>query len=314
MVYPVSWTAQPQRQPHPPSAIDESPVDATELRERIVLALAIADEATLRSLFVDCYPQVAPAHRVGHIRATLGVPVSHAQVIDGVLHYDVVNCVLADTVHTAPSAQAACCSTVDYQQVTRCQSSTQTLGRNIVRSQVEAILAASGFSREQIATILHLPEAAWHKSWWYVLDDLGEPDVLFHRRIRTRHYSDGTYTLQYQDYFAQESPPCFQNQPQRVLIKIHDSSQRFSQVLANINAARQHLGIHTAILISDSISELEAQGYINQDIYLYATHQLLRPIQADCLFCTNQQCPMQGRPDSPVRMCDRFCLDECDFR
>lgn len=306
MVYPVSWTVQPQRQPQTPSAINESPEAAAELRERIVLALAIADEATLRSLFVDCYPQVVPAHRVAQIHATLGVPVSNAQVIDGVLHYDVINCVLADAIHAAPSAQAACCSTVDYQQVTRCQTPTQTLGRNIVRSQAESILAASGFSAEQIATILHLPEAAWHRSWWYVLNKAGELGVLFHRRIRTRHYSDGTYTLQYQDYFAQESPPCFRDESQRVLIKIHDGGQRFSQVLADINAARQHLGIQTAILISDSISELEAQGYINQGVHLYAMAHLLRPIQADCLFCNNQQCPMQGRPDSPVRMCDRF--------
>ncbi len=304
MVYPVSLT-QPQRQP-PQSAIDEPSVDAAELRERIVLALAIADEVTLRSLVVDCYPQVAPAHRVGQMRATLGVPVSPTQVIDGVLHYDVINCVLADSIQAAPSAQAACCSTVDYQQVTRCQTPTQTLGRNIARSQVESILAASGFSAEQVVTILHLPEAAWHKSWWYVLNEAGDLGVLFHRRIRTRHYSDGTYTLQYQDYFAQESPPCFRDESQRVMIKIHDGNQRFSQVLADINAARQQLGIRTAILISDSISALEAQGFINQGIYLYATAHLLRPIQADCLFCNHQQCPMQGRSDSPVRMCDRF--------
>jgi hypothetical protein len=295
----------------------QSPQTQTAIQDQVLLALAIADEPTLRSVLTDCCPAIAPAHRIGSVRSTVGVPVASQQIIDGVLHYEVINCVLADQVqcpvtdHTSAASSASAAPPADYSLLTRCHSPTQTLGRNVLLTQARSLLAESGFSPEQIHAILNLPQEAWYKSWWYTLDEVGALSVPFYRLIRTRHYADGRYTIQYRDYFAQEPPPCFKSESQRVLIKVHDASQSFSQVLASVNTARQHLNVDQAILISSSISELEAQGFISQGVLLYAARDLMLPVRADCLLCVNHDCPMHGRKESPVRTCDRFCLEDC---
>jgi bacterioferritin-associated ferredoxin len=169
-----------------------------------------------------------------------------------------------------------------------------------------ALLNQSGFSPKHIEEILRLPQDCWHKSWWYAIDANGSYTLPFLRQLRLLHYTDGTFTIQYKDFFEQIKPPCFSSLTQQVLITMKTQEQGFGDALRQINEQREALNLTQAILICNSLSELEAQAFIHQGISIYPAIDLVLPMQADCLQCGRNECPMNGIAESPIALCHGF--------
>ncbi|MGB3495709.1 MAG: hypothetical protein WBA57_23470 [Elainellaceae cyanobacterium] len=292
---------------------DHSP--ETNPADQIHLALAIADETLLRSLLASSTPPIAEAHRVGSVRSTIGVRVDAQLTLDAVLDYEDICCVLAESEAEIEegmglSDKSAAERQRELTRLTQCRTDLQTFAHHATTVQAISLLAQVGFDRGHIQTILHLPYDAWHKSWWYALDDDGNFSRPFHRVMRTRRYADGSFTLQYRDFFSQEKPSCFKSRSQKVIVAIQKRNQNFSAVLSAINHGRTLLGIEQAILIGDRLSELEARGFMHQGVSLYSASDLVIPSRADCRICAQHDCPMHHRDDSPVTTCRNFCLGD----
>ena len=286
--------------------------ESLPLHDRVQIALAIADRPALRSLLTDCVPPIAPPHRIGDVSAKIGIPLESRKAIDGMIQYESIHCVLADS--PAELEQ----SVSEYSRrnhersalldLTRCEAETRTLGQASGLSQAIALLAQSGLAHSQIDEILNLPQDTWHKSWWFTLDAMGNFTVPFLRLMRSRRYANGTYTLHYKDFFAEEKPTCFKSQSEQVLIEISPAPNSFRKTLEKINYARQQLATTQALLICDRLPELEIRGYISQGISLYTAAEIILPERANCADCATLNCPMQGRLDSPVMACQQFCV------
>jgi bacterioferritin-associated ferredoxin len=283
------------------------------IHDQVQIALAIAEEKLLQSLLVDSTPPLVRPQCLGSVTSSIGIPIQSGQVIDGLIQFEEVRCVMAkDPVRTDPQTAKPSLGhlpRLGTADLMRCESDLHTLGEgNLSMAQAIALLAHSGFTPEQVEDILNLPYEAWHKTWWYTLDAYGHFTVPFLRILRTLRYPNGTFTIQYRDYYAQTQPSCFRSTPRQVLVEIASTVKHFSQTLEKINRARFQCGIDTALLICNHISDLAAQGFISQGISIYSHQQLNLPIQSNCASCANQDCPMHGRRDSPVLMCRSFCL------
>ncbi|HIK43296.1 MAG TPA: hypothetical protein IGR64_00240 [Leptolyngbyaceae cyanobacterium M65_K2018_010] len=271
------------------------------------LALAIADEAFLRSLITDSLPAIAHPHEVGSVSIQVGVPLrQHPQrYMDAVLTFEHINCVLAGSYPEAPPPPEFD-SHSQYQAVTSCHSDLTTLAQNVTPTEAVALLARSGFDPEQIHQILHLPSQAWHKSWWYTLDPEGFLTVPFQRWMRSRCFADGTFTFQFKDYYAQERPPGFCSQPQQLPVVVHQPSLGFCDNLARINLTRRELNTAQALLVADDLTELEVEGYIRQNVSLAKQRGLQTPLAANCRMCRQDKCPLHGIDSSPVMACRSY--------
>lgn len=283
---------------------------AASVHDQVQIALAIADTTLLKSLLVDSTPPIAPSHQIGSVTSAIGVPLAGKKAVDGVLTFEAIHCVLSNAPvererHSHSEGHNR--SQRERARLTQCESETHILGRTVPLAQALSLLSQSGFSPRQIEEILHLPYEAWHKSWWYALDTEGNFTVPFLRLIRTLRYTDGTFTIQYKDYYGQEKPTCFGIREQKVLIEIKAEVQSFGKTLEKINYAREQLGVSQAILICDRLSDLEARGFISQGISLYTAAELNLPAQANCAICVSD-CPMMGRESSPVLLCQQFCI------
>lgn len=280
--------------------------------DHMQIALAIADEHLLKSLLVDCTPPIVQIERMGSVRATVGVPLAAGLTADAVLEVEEIHCVLAQSPEHLEQGVAEYTrrngNQRGYVDLLRCESDTETIGKSLALSQAIALLAHVGFAPNQVKDILNLPHDGWHKSWWYRADEMGQFTIPFLRLLRTRRHGDGTFTLQYKDFFAQEQPGCFKSRGLKVLVEILPELHEFHAVLSKINGARQKSGITHALLICDRMSELEARGFTSQGISLYASHPIALPIQANCVDCAMAHCPLQGNPNSPVLLCQQFCL------
>ena len=287
--------------------------NSLSLHDQVQIALAIADETLVKSLLVDSLPSIALGHQIGGIRVTIGVPLESRQAVDGLIEFEETHCILIESPDEIEQGIAEYTQRNGnhrgYIDLTRCEAETRNLGQGIPLSQALSLLSHSGFTQKQIESILHLPQDGWFQSWWYMTDESGAFTVPFLRLLRTLHYHDGTVTIQYKDFFANEKPPCYKSQSQQVLVEIANESYNFSQTLEHINSARRQLGIQKAVLIRDRLSDLEARGYVSQGISLYTSSELVLPTQARCVHCVTADCPMHGRSDSPVLTCRRFCLD-----
>lgn len=294
-------------------SINDRPNESS-LSDQIQIALAIADEDLLSRLLAHSVPAIAPRHQIGGVSSKVGVPVDAQEMAHGIIQFEHVNCVLADSQADVEQLVTQLCSmshrsrSAEYAKLTQCESETRSLGQNMSLAQALSVLTYAGFDSHEAYDILYLPYEAWHKTWWYALDDIGRYTIPFRRFIRTRRFADGTFTLQYKDYFAQDKPPCFKSTEHEVLVEVA-SEAGFAHTLGRINYMRQRLGVSHVVLMCDRLSELEAQGFIRQGISLYGIDELVLPTQPDCVICANRDCPMNGRPDSPVLTCRRFCLD-----
>ncbi|PZV08769.1 MAG: hypothetical protein DCF22_19660 [Leptolyngbya sp.] len=286
------------------------PVRAVSVRDQIQMALAIADLNLLNALLTQCIPAIIQPERIGMIASEVGVPLGDRVAADGILHFEAIHCVLAqvqpqlDHSHnswTNDSKEAA--------KLTQHESEMQTIAQHLSLAPAIALLAKVGFPPPHIQEILRLPHYAWHKSWWYALDEEDRFTVPFLRCIRTLHYPDGTLTLQYKDFFESEKPSCFVGLAQKVLVAIRDEAQGFGEALQQLNQQRSALGSKQAILICNTISDLEAQAFIHQGISLYPAMDMVLPMQANCLDCGRRECLMNGNAESLVASCYGFLVD-----
>lgn len=275
------------------------------LPEQIQLALAIADESSLRSLLSDSLPAIAQPHEVDQVRVELSLPLPDRRdrVLDALICFERVRCWLAGSRPHLPRLE----DDPRCHHLTHCQAEPVTLAQNIALSEAIALLSHAGFNADQIARVLHLPSQAWHKSWWFMADIDGQLTVPFQRLMRVRHFSDGSLTLQYKDYYALEQPPSFKGQPACVPVVIRQRAERFCQTLERINQARQAFATAQAILITEALSAPEAEGFMRQNVSLFTAQAALPQMQwADCQHCQQASCPLQGQPRSPVTMCRSY--------
>jgi hypothetical protein len=289
------------------------PSDTLPWHDQVQIALAIADPLLLKSLLTDCLPPIALPHQIGSISTKIGIPVESRKAIDGIIQFESIQCVMADSLEDAEQGVLEythrSSNPRGYLDLKRCEAEASTLGQSLSLAQAIGLLSQAGFLPQQVDAILHLPQEAWYKSWWFMVDAEGGFTVPFLRSIRTRRYANGSFTIQYKDFFDQDKPPCFQSQDERVLVEIGTEPTNFRKILEKINYARQQSGIDRALLICDRLSELEIQGFISQGISLYTAHEMTLPTRARCVDCVTEDCPMHGRSDSPVVLCQRFCLD-----
>ncbi len=287
--------------------------DVLSWHDRIQIALAIADADLLKSLLANCTPPIAQPHRIGGIHSTIGIPVSSGVAADGVIEFEEIHCVLADSMPHLEQEVASYSRRYGnqrgYLDLIRCETETRTLGQMMPLAQAIATLTEANFTTAQVEKILNLPLDSWFKSWWYQADAAGEFTIPFLRLLRSRHYADGSITLQYKDFFAHEQPPCFKGCRRQVIVEILPELREFPMTLAKINLERQQTSITSALLISDRISDLAARALMSQGISVYAAHEIALPTQADCCHCATPDCPMRGNPNSPVLLCQRFCLE-----
>ncbi|MBE9108100.1 hypothetical protein IQ273_01495 [Nodosilinea sp. LEGE 07298] len=269
------------------------------------LALAVADDAFLRSLLTDSLPAIARPHEIGSVTVEVGVPLPTQGRMDAVLTFEHINCVLAGSYPEAPPPPNLS-NHRQYEAITPCHSDLSTLAHNVPLTEAEALLARSGFTDSDIQHILNLPNQGWHKSWWYSLTAEGFLTVPFQRSIRSRCYTDGTVTLQFKDHYAQQRPEGFHSQPQKLPVIVHSAQVSFCDNLAHINLSRQALATPQAILIADDLSELEVEGYIRQNVSLYRQRSLEHLLNANCRSCGQAKCPLQGVDSSPVLACRSF--------
>lgn len=296
------------------SRLQPAPSYAVSCLEQVQMALAIADQSRLRSLLFSSQPSLMPVHQVGSVTVQIGVPLEQRAVaIDAILDYEAIQCILTDTwqvgaakAEAGGKAQSPHSRYRTYESLTHYHSDLQTLGENMALSQAIALLSHAGFNAEQVTTILHLPQTAWHKSWWYMLDEMGDFTVPFQRHLRTRRFADGTYSLQYRDYYPQTCPPCFKSQPRRVPLLIKVAQTSFWEALKILNQAREALETQQAIVICENLSDLELQGYVHQGISVYSSEQLAPQAAMRCDRCANSHCPLCGNSDSPVTACVNF--------
>lgn len=294
-----------------------APKGAVEtLRDQMQIALAIADGTRLRSLLTESRPSVVESHQIGTVSANIGVPIEGSSdvTLDGVVHYELIHCVLAQ--HAPPVGVGSYgdrppASAFDhraYAQITQFQSELKNLAQNVPLSQAIALLTHAGFDSQQISTILHLPHQGWYKSWWYGSDDQGRFNRPFQRWFRSRHFADGTFSLQYRDFYPQEAPPCFKSEIRMLPVVIQAASLNFRETLRLVNQARNAFHSEGAILICDRLSDLELQGYLCQGVSIYGAHELLSPSVVNCAECIQHTCPLQGEADSPVEKCKQFVV------
>ncbi|ASC73411.1 hypothetical protein XM38_043780 [Halomicronema hongdechloris C2206] len=277
------------------------------LREQVQIALAIADASTLRSLLTESTPPLALSDRIGVLRAEVGVPLPEGgkRAMDGVLWVESIECALAGS-RPDLAAQPSGSDHQPYQDLTRCHSELHTLAQNISLSEAIALLSHAGFQSEQISQILHLPAQAWHRDWWYQSDLSGHLTLPFCRAIRTRRFADGRFSLQYRDFYALEPPPCFQGIEVAIPVEFKPADQGFGETLERVNGARRHWGTDKALVISETLSELEVQGLTRQGVSLYQPRPQALPQAADCSRCHQANCPLQGRIHSPVLTCQSY--------
>jgi bacterioferritin-associated ferredoxin len=285
---------------HPLFAPIREAVKPADLHNQVQIALAIADPAILKSLLVQCLPPIVQPQQIGRVAVNVAVPLGEGRAADGVLEFEAIQCVLSEP---PPLAEG---NWRERSRFTQYESELHTLGQNLALAPLVSLLAGSGFCPKQIEEILHLPQDCWHKSWWLAIDAQGDFSQPFLRQIRLLRYVDGSFTLQYKDYFEQSKPPCFTSQLQQVLIAIKPDSQSFSETLRQINEQRSRLQIPQTVLICHTLSDLEAQGFIHQGVSIYSAAEVVLPIQANCLHCGRHECPMNAIAASPIVLCHGY--------
>lgn len=272
-------------------------------RDQVQLLLAIANAELLRSLLTQSTPVIAHSHQIGQIRISIGAPPEQPEIdiLDAVLEYEHLGCALAEG---APPIDVQ--SLRDYRYLTRCQSALKTLAWRVNLSDAIALLSHGGFQEAQIQRILQLPWDGWHRSWWDTFDPEGRLGLPFQRWFRTRCYGDGTYTLQYRDFYAQDAPPCFRGVWRQVPLRAAQPEEGFGSTLASLKRARYCLDTDRSLLLTHQATSLEVEGYIRQGISLYPLHDLWCSEQTLCQRCDRHVCPINREHNIPVTQCRNY--------
>jgi hypothetical protein len=288
--------------------LDGGDVSEAVWRDRLQMALALADARHLRSLLTDCTPPIVTAQPIGNVKVQLAVPLTSGGWADAVLHFDRIHCTLLET---QACAETGSCllrpsqTSAELARMTRYESDLEVFGDHLNQAAAIALLAEVGFQTSAIHQILNLPRDAWHKSWWGQMDIDGS-QTPFLRCIRTLRYADGSYSLQYKDFFEHIKPPCFVAISEQVLLLCPHPDLGVGQLLGQARQQSQSLGLSATVLVTRPLPPLEAEGLIHQGVSLYPLGNLRWARRAQCSECDRSVCPMQGRADSPVALCYQF--------
>ncbi|MGK7890732.1 MAG: hypothetical protein AB4042_15480 [Leptolyngbyaceae cyanobacterium] len=238
---------------------------------QVQLSLAIMGPEKLRSLLLQTTPPPIVNHRLGQVSLRLEVPLRAEATADGILRFEVISCRLADPASTPVTGTGVSPSQHHRAMVNqiRCETKLHNLGLNLTLTEAIARLQYAFFSSGDIQRILNLPYHGWHRSWWEMVDPSDEFALPFQRLMRSRRYADGTVTLQYKDQFGYLPPPCFHSHSETVLLHIQRPGASFTTTLAEINQARESLGLNHAILIYRHLSKPESQAFRHQGVRLY---------------------------------------------
>ena len=227
------------------------------------LALAIANVSVFRSRLYDCAPALAAPEEIDRVAVHIGVPVAGG-TIDANLDFERVHCV--------PANYADC--TLGPQRSVTYQSGLQTLAERVRPQDAMALLTHVGFEPRQVSQLMHLPSQGWHKSWWR---QIGPTGSCFQRWMRLRRYANGTITLQYQDYFSQDRPPCFYARSESVPVLVRRSGVSFAETLGRLNRTRAALQTAHIILVCDELPEIESEAFMRQNVSLYQLPERDKP-------------------------------------
>jgi hypothetical protein len=171
----------------PSSHMQHIPVPPTQEAQ---LALAVADEAFLKTLLTDCFPAIAHPHEIGAITVEVGVPLTHLAdgSIDGILKFEQVNCVLAGSYPGAPPIPEFD-SHDHYHAVTQCHSELFTLAHNQPLSDVVVLLSRAGFDqRSNSSNLASYPPRPGTNPGGMLVDLDGRLTIPFQRLMRTRRF------------------------------------------------------------------------------------------------------------------------------
>lgn len=268
-------------------------------RNQVQLTLAIANAEMLRSLIAQSRPALAHSHQIGQLRVSVGTPpnTKGLEAIDAVVEYEHIYCMVSEG---APAGDEQ--PMRDYRYLTRCQSDLKTLAWRTSLSDAIALLSHGGFDEEQIQKILQLPWDGWYRSWWDTFDSEGHLSLPFQRWFRTRCYGDGTYTLQYRDFYAQDAPPCFRAVWRQIPVMMVHSGDSFGEVLTTLKQARHALGTPRALLLAVNLTDLETEAYMRQGVSLYSLNQPSALELSLCQQCVRLRCPMHQQ-HTPITSC-----------
>lgn len=248
----------------------------TPIHDQIQIALAVADEVKLKSLVANCYPPMICHDFIGKIFSEIGVPVKYKQSADAIITFENVWCVPA---HPEEKFDDRLFENQE-EFIRRFEDYDMSL------EDVESLLAISGLTPKQVQEILQLPRlgvylssaTCWHESWWYMRDSNGRLTIPFLRKIRIVDTGfkkvKSTFTIQHSNY-CKLPPQSLRGEEQKVLIEIKTEIQSFGEVMEQINRYRKWLGIDKAILICDTVSDLEAEGFISQGISIYPAKEFV---------------------------------------
>ncbi|NJN86551.1 MAG: hypothetical protein HC881_09860 [Leptolyngbyaceae cyanobacterium SL_7_1] len=109
----------------------------TPRHEQLQIALAIADEAALKSLLLHCTPPIADSHSLGTITASIGIPLTPKKSLDGLLKFETIHCqLLASPPQSSPrSDEPRHFPQRRDSELVRCESELRTLGQGLALAQ-----------------------------------------------------------------------------------------------------------------------------------------------------------------------------------
>ena len=139
-----------------PHVISDRP--KLRLRDRIQIALAVADDTLLRSMLVNCQPAIAPARTIGKISSAICLAAPQQQTVDGLVEYSEIQCLLGQVQDSrSPEAIDYGWNASDYARYTQYQSETTDLVDGITVSEASDLLESAGYSPHQLQQILQMP-------------------------------------------------------------------------------------------------------------------------------------------------------------
>lgn len=260
----------------------------TPIHDQIQIALAVADEAKLKSLVANCYPPILPWNCITRISSRVGVPVQYKQAADGVISFEGTICEQKE-LSDSNVAQMAGQYIEDFK---RNRDDYCLLKGFFTRTRViygpcePSLEGVRGYLKELECSSMAISNTLQISVKWldsnstspvYEIDcsvktDAGKESVK--RLIKICECPD-IFVILYQDFVFPQCPVIFQNTRSRILVEIKTEIQSFGEVVEQINRYREKLCIQKAILICDTVSDLEAEGFISQGISIYPATDLV---------------------------------------
>lgn len=254
----------------------------TPIHDQLQIALAVADEAKLKSLVANCYPPILPWNCITRISSRVGVPVQYKQAADGVISFEGTVCEQKE-LSDSEVANMAGQYIKDFQRNRDDYCLLRgffTKTRVIYEPCEPSLEGVCGYLKELECSSIAISNTLQMSVEWLdsnstepvyeincsVKTDAGKESVK--RLIKICDGPD-SFVILCQDFVSPQCPVIFRNTHSRILVEIKTEIQSFGEVVEQINRYREKLGIQKAILICDTVSDLEAKGFISQEISIY---------------------------------------------